>query len=184
MRRRGLSGRRRGSALILVLLMTLAVAALAVAAIFMSSSANLLSRFYDKERQFVYAAQSGLDRVVSRLSLDTTFAISSTTPTSALDLTTLATAAGAALDGVTVRVWAARTGDTTSSGPITISLLAQVADASGTRFVRRLDLRQLHFGQWALISNTGNQSANPFANSSLVAGRVHSNDDWSTITQV
>ena len=38
---------RKGSALILVLLMTLAVAALAVAAIFMSSSAGLLSRFYD-----------------------------------------------------------------------------------------------------------------------------------------
>jgi hypothetical protein len=181
--RRGLRG-RRGSALILVLLMTLAVAALAVAAIFMSSSASLLSRFYDKERLFAYAAQSGIDRVVSRLQLDTTFAITSTTATSALDITSLVAADSSSISGVTVRVWAARTGDTTSSGPITISLLAQVADVNGTRFVRRVDLRRLHFGQWSLISNTGNASGNPFATSTMVAGRVHSNADWSTITQV
>lgn len=184
MRRRGLRGRRRGSALILVLLMTLAVAALAVAAIFMSSSATLLSRFYDKERRFAYAAQSGIDRVVSRLQLDTTFAITSTTAVSALDITTLATAADSSLAGVTVRVWAARTGDTTSTGPITIALLAQVADVTGTRYVRRVDLRRLHFGQWSLISNAATTSASlPFANSALVAGRVHANGNWATITQ-
>ena len=51
---------RRGSALILVLLMTLAVAGLAIAAIFMSSSAGLLSRFYDREREFRLAAESGI----------------------------------------------------------------------------------------------------------------------------
>jgi hypothetical protein len=113
--------------------MTLAVAALAVAAIFMSSSATLLSRFYDKERRFVYAAQSGIDRVISRLRLDTTFTITSTTPISALDITTLTSATDSSLTGVTVRVWAARTGDTTSTGPITISLLAQGADAQGPR---------------------------------------------------
>jgi hypothetical protein len=184
MTRRGLRGRRRGSALILVLLMTLAVAALAVAAIFMSSSATLLSRFYDKERRFAYAAQSGIDRVVSRLQLDSTFAITSTTPVSALDLTTLVSASDDTLGGVTVRVWAARTGDTTSSGPITVSLLAQVADASGTRYVRRVDLRRMHFGQWAFISNFATSSSTlPFFNSSLVAGRVHNNQSWVTITQ-
>lgn len=183
-RRPRMSGRRRGSALILVLLMTLAVAALAVAAIFMSSSATLLSRFYDKERRFAYAAQSGIDRVLSRLQLDTTFAINSTTPVSALDQTTLTDASGASLTGVTVRVWAARTGDTTSSGPITISLLAQVADAGGTRYVRRVDVRRLHFGQWSLISNFATSTSTlPFFNSAFVAGRVHNNQGWVTITQ-
>lgn len=184
MMKRGLRGRRRGSALILVLLMTLAVAALAVAAIFMSSSATLLSRFYDKERRFAYAAQSGIDRVVSRLQLDTTFAITSTTPVSALDLTTLSTASDSSLGGVSVRVWAARTGDTTMTGPVTISLLAQVSDASGTRYARRVDLRRFHFGQWAFISNTGNTAANPFETNSMMTGRLHANANWSTITQV
>lgn len=175
---------RRGSALILVLLMTLAVAALAIAAIFMSSSASLLSRFYDKERQFEYAAQSGIARVISRLELDTTLVINATAPSLALTQTTLADAAGSALSGVTVRVWAARTGDTTTSGPLTISLLAQVSDASGTRYVKRSDLRRYHFGQWGFISNTGNASADPFPTSSLVAGRVHANANWTTISQV
>lgn len=184
MRRRGLHGRRRGTALILVLLMTLAVAALAVAAIFMSSSATLLSRFYDKERLFAYAAQSGIDRVVSRLQLDSTFAITSTTPVSALDLTSLTSAAGDTLSGVTVRVWAARTGDTTSTGPVTISLLAQVADASGTRYVRRVDLRRMHFGEWSFLNNLATTSSTlPFFNSAFVPGRVHNNQGWVTITQ-
>lgn len=183
MRRRGLRG-RRGSALILVLLMTLAVAALAVAAIFMSSSASLLSRFYDKERRFAYAAQSGIDRVVSRLQLDTTFTITSTTAVSALDLTTLTTAADSSLSGVSVRVWAARTGDTTMTGPITISLLAQVSDASGTRYAKRVDVRRLHVGQWSFVSNTGNASGNPFATNSMAMGRIHANANWSTISQV
>lgn len=182
--RGGLRGRRRGSALILVLLMTLAVAALAIAAIFMSSSASLLSKFYDSERRFAYAAQSGLDRVVSRLQLDSAFAITSTTPVSALDLTTLTTATDSSLAGVTVRVWAARTGDTSSTGPITISLLAQVADASGTRYARRVDLRRFHFGQWGYVANYATSSSTlPFFNSSFVAGRVHNNQGWVTITQ-
>jgi hypothetical protein len=52
--------------LILVLLMTLAVAALAIAAIFMSSSAGLLSRFYDKERTYRLAAEAAVEIVRSR----------------------------------------------------------------------------------------------------------------------
>ncbi len=69
---------RRGSALILVLLMTLAVAGLAVAAIFMSSSAGLLSRFYDRDRDFRLAAESGIELVRSRLARDTALGIPDT----------------------------------------------------------------------------------------------------------
>ena len=39
---------RRGSALILVLIMTLSLAGLAISAIYLSSSAWLLSRYYDR----------------------------------------------------------------------------------------------------------------------------------------
>jgi hypothetical protein len=41
---------RKGSALILVLIMTLSLAGLAISAIYLSSSAGLLSRYYDRER--------------------------------------------------------------------------------------------------------------------------------------
>ena len=69
---------RRGSALILVLLMTLAVAALAIAAIFMTSSAGLLSRFYDRERLFRYAAESALEVQRTRLESDVAPAVPDT----------------------------------------------------------------------------------------------------------
>ena len=176
---------RRGSALILVLLMTLAVAALAVAAIFMSSSAGLLSRFYDRERQYAYAAQAGLERVLSRLRTDTAFTVEGTAETVALDLTTIADADSTTIAGARVKVWAARTGDTTATGPITVSLLAQVIDASGsTRFVRRLDLRQFHFAQWSFVTNTATSATSlPFHGNSFVAGRVHANGNWQSITQ-
>lgn len=178
---------RRGSALILVLLMTLAVAALAVAAIFMSSSANLLSRFYDRERQFYYAAESGIQRVVSRLAADTAFRITATTPDApVLDLVELTDASGTAMSGVRVRVWAARTFNTTTSGPVTISLLAQVVDASGTRLLRRTDVRQESFGVFTLATNTSTGSSIlgsniPFASGAHIPGRIHVNGDWANV---
>lgn len=52
---------RRGSALILVLLMTLAIAGLSIAAIFLSSSASLLSASYDRERKFRLAALAAIE---------------------------------------------------------------------------------------------------------------------------
>lgn len=170
---------RRGSALILVLLMTLAVAALAIAAVFMSSSAGLLSRFYDRDRQFAYAADAALARVVSRLQLDTAFTVTSTTPVNVLDVAALDDADGDAIAGASVRVWAARTADTTLSGPVTISLLAQVYDATGTRRARRLDLRQDAFSAYGYVSNnsTTDDSA-PFAIGSHQDARVHTNGDW------
>ncbi len=181
-RSRGLRGTRRGSALILVLLMTLAVAALAVAAIFMSSSAGLLSRFYDRERQFMYAAESALEQAISKLERDTSFAVTSTTPVSVIPLTDLYDASGTAIAGARVQVWGALTGDTTSSGPITVTLLAQVSDVVGTRFVRRVDLRREHFAQINLLVNNATTAATaPFEGGASIVGRIHANGDWGQI---
>lgn len=175
-------GTRRGSALILVLLMTLAVAALAVAAIFMTSSAGLLSRFYDRERQFSYAAESALQQAISKLQLDTSFAVTSTTPVSVIPLTDLYDAAGTVIAGARVQVWGALTGDTTSSGPITVTLLAQVSDVVGTRFVRRVDLRREHFAQINLLVNNATTAATaPFERGDSIVGRIHSNGNWAQI---
>ncbi len=163
--------------------MTLAVAALAVAAIFMSSSASLLSRFYDRDRLFAYAAESALEQVVARFQMDDDFTVTSTTPTSVPDLTAPTDADGNVISGVNVVVWAARTGDISSSGPITISLLAQVSDANGTRRVRRLDLRRDTFAQIDFFSNDDvSSSRRPFAEYSKVVARVFTNGDWATIT--
>ena len=58
---------RAGSALILVLVMTAGLAALAMSAIFLASSSSLMTKYYDRERNYRYAAEQALQVGVSRL---------------------------------------------------------------------------------------------------------------------
>lgn len=167
---------RRGSALVLVLLMTLAVAALAVAAIFMSSSAGLLSRFYDRDRQMSLAADAGLELVLARLRSDPMLEIPDSAMAVLISGDQVIDAAGTPIPGATVRVYGRATGDTLPTALQTITLVARVADGRGTRVVRRMDLQRASFSRFQLFVNelpTG-VSYGPAA----VHGRVHSNGDW------
>lgn len=170
------NGLRRGSALILVLLMTLAVAALAVAAIFMTSSAGLLSRFYDRERLFGLAAESGLELALSRLRTDQGYVLPDTGMTVVLSGVPVRDADGNAIAGASVFVYAMVTGDTAPSAPRTITLLARAYDAFGTRHVRRMDLLERSLTRFQLFVDSlpSSESFGP----ATVAGRVHSNGDW------
>src|SRR5579862_2492011 len=62
---------RRGGAIILVMLTAAGLAALALSAIFMSSSATLMTKYYDKERDFRYASEQALQVGLSRMQRDT-----------------------------------------------------------------------------------------------------------------
>ena len=62
---------RRGSALVLVLLMTITLAALALSAIVLTGSGSMLTRYYDREREFRYAAEAALAMGKSQLTKDT-----------------------------------------------------------------------------------------------------------------
>lgn len=166
---------RRGSALILVLLMTLAVAALAIAAIFMSSSAGLLSRFYDKERSYRYAAESAIALVQSRL-LHQDLAIPDTGMSVVLSGVRIPRADGSVDSSVRVTVYAATTGDTTGRGWPFVTVVAQAFDNFGTRHVRRADLRRTPFSRYALVADTFNTGFT--FGPGVVDGRVHSNQTW------
>jgi hypothetical protein len=167
---------RRGSALILVLLMTLAVAALAIAAIFMTSSAGLLSRFYDRERLFRYAAESALEVQRSRLESDVAPAIPDTGVVVLASGWRLVGADSVLIPNVSVNVYAAVTGDTTGTHLPFVTLLAQAYDANGTRHVRRMDLRRESFSryQYFVDSFPSGVSFGP----GTIGGRVHSNRNW------
>lgn len=167
---------RRGSALILVLLMTLAIAGLSIAAIFMSSSANLLSAFYDKEREFRLAAESALEMVRSRLERDPAFAIPDTGMRQVLAGAQITDAAGTSLTRARVNVYASTTGDSSGLGLPTVTLLAAAYDAGGTRYVRRLDLRRESFSRYAYFVDSfpATEQHGP----ETVNGRVHSNGSW------
>lgn len=167
---------RRGSALILVLLMTLAVAALAVAAIFMSSSAGLLSRFYDRERDFRLAAESGLELVRTRLMRDTSLAVPDTGVVQLLAGYQLTDAAGNVVPRARVNVYAAVTGDTSGLAVPHVTLIAQSYDANGTRHVRRLDLRRESFARYALFADSFPSTVAHGPGTLL--GRAHTNQTW------
>ena len=167
---------RRGSALILVLLMTLAVAALAVAAVFMSSSAGLLSRFYDRERDHRYAAESALEIVRSRLERDADLAVSPTGVTLLAAGLRVPVAAGSTDSEISVNVYAAVTGDTAGGALPTVTLLAAAYDARGTRHVRRMDLRRRSFSSYQLFVDSFPTGAT-FGPGKL-AGRAHANSVW------
>lgn len=156
--------------------MTLAVAALAVAAIFMSSSAGLMSRFYDREREYRLASESALEMVRARLTFDTTLAIPDTGMTQVAAGLVIARADGSLPQDVAVNVYAAATGDTTGRILPHVTLIATAYDNGGTRHVRRMDLQRESFSRYALFVDSF-PSGSTFG-PATVLGRVHANDVW------
>lgn len=167
--------RRRGSALVLVLVMTLAVAALAVAAIFLSGSAGLLSRFYDRERDFRLAAESALEVIRSRMEWDDAFPTIGTGVAQVAAGMRIRGADGALEPRVSVNVWAVQAGDTGATALPTVTLLAVAYDVAGTRYARRMDLRRESFSNYQLFVDTFPSGT---FGPGQVAGRVHTNDVW------
>ncbi len=166
---------RRGSALILVLLMTLAVAAMAIAAIFMSSSAGLLSRYYDRERAYRYAAESALEIARSQL-VWKNVAVPDTGMMVIMSGVRIPRADGVLDSTVRVNVYAAATGDTTGRFWPFVTLVAQAYDDFGTRHVRRMDLRREAFSHYSILTDTFSTSFT--FGPGTVQGRVHSNRTW------
>ena len=171
---------RPGSALILVLMMTLAVAGLSIAAIFMSSSAGLLSAYYDREREYRLAAEAALAIVRSRLTQDSALVIPDTGMRQLLAGFQVRDASGNVLTRVRTNVYAAVTGDTSGTLLPHVTLIAAAYDASGTRHVRRMDLRRESFSRYSLFVDSfpASLSHGP----GTVPGRVHTNDTWRSLT--
>ena len=167
---------RRGSALILVLLMTLAIAGLSIAAIFMSSSAGLLSTFYDREREFRFAAEAGLESVRSSMNSNPAFVVPDTGMRQVLAGVQIADASGTPLTKVRVNVYAAVTGDTSATVLPSVTLIAAAYDAGGTRYVARVDLRRESFSRYGLLVDSFPSGVTH--GPATVTGRVHSNGAW------
>ena len=170
---------RRGSALVLVLIMTLSLAGLAISAIYLSSSAGLLTRYYDRERDYRYAAEAALALGKSRLINDTLLDIPQDTAMKMLTAATLTDAGGAAIPRIKVNLYAAYTGDTTGKWGQFVTLLAQAYDSGGTRHVRRLDLIAESFAKYALFTNISPSFYN-YGAGEFLRGRGHSNQGWNS----
>jgi len=169
---------RRGSALILVLIMTLSLAGLAISAIYLSSSAGLLSRYYDRERNYRYAAEAAIAIGKSRIQAgDTSLHLLDTGSQSLLSASSLTDASGGAIPRVLVNLYGANTGDTVGIYGQFVTLLAQAYDSGGTRMVRRLDLTAESFSRFAMFTNTF-ASGLSYGTGEFIRGRAHSNQGW------
>jgi hypothetical protein len=178
-RRRGAAARvRRGSALMLVLIMTFGLAALAMSAIYLSASTGVLSRLYDREQELRYGAEAGLAMAKSHLNNDP----EAMPDTGFRDITAavgeLRGADGAPLDGVTMKVYAGPTGIASREFGRFGSLIAEASDGRGGRAVRRLELAQESFARFAYFSvrETNNDRTIYFAPNDALWGPVWSND--------
>jgi hypothetical protein len=178
--RRSRSSRiRRGSALILVLMLTLGFAALAMSAIYLTSSGGILTRLYERERDYRYAAEAALQQGKSRLNRDTTFR-NSIPDTGYVQLDTGATlvdAQGTNVPRVLVNTYAGFTGDTVGRFGQFMTIVSTAYDAGGTRHVRRLDLTAESFSRYAMFTNTW-QAGLAYGNGEFIRGRAHSNGNW------
>ena len=166
---------RRGSALILVLIMTLALAALAASAIYMSGSSGMLSRYHDKERDVALAVETALELGKSRLQRDTLLVLYDTGYSQLLTSQAVYTSSGVPLTGVTVDLYGGYTGDTAGTYVPYVTLLATVTDPNGIRMARRMDLYAQSFSRYALFTNDFPAGASIGAGENI-PGRVHSNN--------
>jgi hypothetical protein len=183
LRRSGLRGLRlgdrRGSALVLVLIMTLSLAGLAISAIYLSSSAGLLTRYYDKERDYRYAAEAALALGKSQVNKNASLGLPDTSAKQILNGAVLTDAYGANISTIRVNLYGAYTGDTVGRFGQFVTLLSQAYDTGGTRHVRRLDLTAESFSRFAMFTNTFSGGL-AYGTGEFVRGRAHSNQGWNS----
>jgi len=171
---------RRGSALILTLVLTLSLASLATSAIYLGANDQMLALTYDQERNMRYAAEAVLAMGKSTLNFDP-LAAPSTGDTTVLDNAAIIDANGKPLPGLTASMYIGPTSSNTGQFGRFVSVVAVVKNQTGAQVVRRLELAQESFAKFAYWSNQEtlpppNNSSIVFANNDQLWGPVWSND--------
>jgi hypothetical protein len=164
-----------------VLTLTLGFAALAMSAIYLTSSGGILLRLHERERDFRYAAEQALQQAKSRLNRDTAF--QRTVPETAyvqLDTgRTLVDAEGTVVPRSRVNTYIGYTGDTVGRFGQFVTIVSTAYDAGGTRHVRRLDLAAESFSRFAMFTNTW-PGGLAYGTGEFIRGRAHSNAAWAS----
>ncbi len=167
---------RRGSALVLVLVMTLSLAGLAISAVLLTSSSALVQRFYDKDKDFRFLGLAAIELVKATVQRDTTIAVPFDTAYRALTGATITDATGATNATIKVHGYAAYTGDTAGTYIPFLTVMSQAYDTLGTRSVQRRDLWSESFSRYSMFLDT--YSGVPIPVGQTLHGRVHSNGNW------
>jgi Tfp pilus assembly protein PilX len=178
-RRHGTTARgRRGSALILVLMLTFALAALAGSAILLSSTANLSTKSREGEKDLRYAADAAVAIGESQVEMNPT-ALPNTGYTQMATNAAMLAADSSAVPGITYNLYGGITGSATRQNGRFITLVAQAMDSNRHRtFIRHIELAQESFAKFAYFSN--NENGICFGSGDILYGPVFSNGNIST----
>jgi hypothetical protein len=169
---------RRGSALVLVLVMTFGMAALVLSGMFLAANASALGKSYDKEADFKYAAEGAIGMGKSRLNNDA-YALPDSGFATLVNGGTMQSADGTPVRGLTYNLYVGPTGSTTGQFGRFASVVAEARDVHGARFVRRVELAQESFAKFAYWSNTERNAGGnviSFGGGDQLWGPVWSND--------
>jgi hypothetical protein len=162
-------------ALVLVMLLTVGVAALAAAAIFLSSSASLISRGQEREEDMRNAADAGIE--LGRSALNGNPALFPDTGYLALQQSQPVTdASGNVIAGVTRSIYYGPTGSSTGQYGIFGSVLSVIQDRTGAVVVRRGELAQESFARFAYYTDSEGTDI-CFGGGDQIFGPLHTNDD-------
>jgi len=168
---------RRGSALMLVLVITLALGGLATSAIYLSSNSTLQTKMHDRERDFRYAAEWALALGKARVAKDTALVLPDSLYVTLLNGAPVTMANGQTVPRLSVDLYAGLSGAVNGQYGRAVSLVAVARDAAGARHVRRLELAAENFARYAVFTDTWS-SGLCYATGEIVRGRAHSNQNW------
>ena len=173
-RKTGRRGDRRGSAVILVLLLSMALAALAASAILLSSGTKQVTNYHASERDLRYSADMAL--AVGESQLDNGPYILPSTGYVQLDTNSqIIQADSSNLTGVVYNAWAGPTGASNRTNGRFVTLVTQVNDTLHHRsFVRRVELTQESFAKFAYFSE--NENGICFGSGDRLTGPIFSDD--------
>lgn len=174
----GEPGGRRGSALILTLVLTLGLASLATSAIYLGSNARLISDTYNREGDLRYAAEATLAMGKSTLNYDPLALPDTGAYRTVFQNNAVNGADGLPIPGVTTSMYLGRTSSNTGQFGAFVSVVAVAKNSLGATVVRRLELAQESFAKFSYWSNqeSNNGQTIYFNNNDQIWGPVWSND--------
>lgn len=178
MRARATGGRRRGSALVTVLLLAVVGAAIALVGTMMATTGTIIQNASDRSSALDDAALSGLEEARNRLNAQL----------DSVPLTGYRTvedeASPSAYPGVRRSTWLARLGNPDSLSAVgeygvQAEIVSRATDALGGVAIRRMEVFQESFARYAAYTNVGRTTNGRelwWALGNQAQGPVHSND--------
>lgn len=145
---RGRFSNRRGMALAMALMFTLAIGAIVTSAIILNSNAALMAKSVNRQRDLSYAAEAALQIGKSQLNFDAA-ALPDSGDRQIITDAPVEEADGSTLPNIRINAWIGPTGSTTGQFGRFASVVAQAVDNHGFGFVRRLELTQESFAKFA-----------------------------------